>query len=84
MKFLLFIGFIYSLFIINIFLKNRPQKYITRFTEKQPKLSFLIFVVLIITIYQALLSFGGYQGNSRYEDRPTDCEYDAYHGWSCN
>ncbi len=18
------------------------------------------------------------------DDRPTDCEYDAYHGWSCN
>lgn len=84
MKFLLFIGFVYSLFIANVFLKNKPEEYINKFIEKRPKLSFFIFIILVIAIYHTLLSFAGYQSNSRYGDRPTDCEYDAYHGWTCN
>lgn len=41
----------------------------------------LIFILIAIGIH--FLAVWHNKGNQSSSERPTDCEYDAYHGWNC-
>lgn len=83
MTFFTLLGLVYFVFILDIYLDKKLQHFVQKFIDKRPKLSFVLFVIIALVLYQSLLDARGNNSNSRYEDRRTDCEYDAYHGWNC-
>lgn len=72
---------VYVVSIFSIFWNEYTQK-IRLFFENRPIL-LLIVIIIAIGIFHTAITHD-YPNNDRPEDRSTDCEYDAYHGWACN
>lgn len=78
---LMLIVLTYIVSISSVYYTKYTEK-IKLFLEKRPIL-LLIAIIIAIGIFHTAITHD-YPNNDRPEDRPTDCEYDAYHGWTCN